>query len=232
MKEMNDERVSAKEAWERLDDFLGEAEMDRLEKLSPEEVQSELAAAGLLKEEGAEATKDVATGAPSGPKLAPAEPTSPAVVAARFDEEAPEGVPSGNVRSLEAHGDAKGRRSVARYVVYAAVAAVLGVAAAKGLGVFGDRHVVQPTPQERPTPREVPRREGPRDDDEARARAVALRGDAKRACDRSDWALCLKALGAARAADPSGDTAGDVQGLWDLANEGQRREDKGKGSGR
>jgi hypothetical protein len=90
MKDMNEKRVRATEVWERLDDFLGEAEMDRLEKLSPEEVRAELAAAGLLKEEGAETTRDVATEAPSGPKLAPAEPTSPAVVAARFDERAPE----------------------------------------------------------------------------------------------------------------------------------------------
>jgi len=178
-----------REVWQRLLDEAGEDEVERVTRLSPAEVEKQLAAHGF--EAGAERAK--------------ADAFLEDLVAGRIEEQA--GIATtgkaeekGAAQAVSAAVVAPPEKAPARAAPEpqrprTAIALLIAAtsAAAGGAVVYA---TMTPAGVGAPAP-----------DDVALAKAAEWRTKAGAACDAKDWAKCLAALDEARALDPAGDAA-------------------------
>lgn len=188
-----------REVWAALEDDALDAEMEAVLAMTPEERRRELEAAGF------DLDKVRAQADAVGAELAPpagAKPEPPAAAEpgphARAEPEPParaEPVQPARVTVL--------RPTWRRMAVIAPV----GLALAAGIAV-----VVSPYVTEQ-------RVSAHRPDDPSLVRARALRQEARDDCDARRWEACVQKLDDARALDPEGDGAEDVQSARRIARD-------------
>jgi len=211
---MPSEPRSSIDAWNSLVDLVDDADMDRIDAMSPEELDAALLAAGVsthdpkVRDFGAAGTSPVAA--------LPA-PTSGHDV--EHDAQVVDLAPVANDATVVPIGRKRNRFAVIRDVplVYPAAAVVLAILAANYLHLFGDPHAADPkdvpTPPDPSAPHVTPEPIGPTPIDPGAHPMTANqhRALATAACAAGKWETCGAELDEAAKSDPSGEKNADVK---------------------
>jgi hypothetical protein len=218
MSTMPSPQIDPIEAWNNLVEWADDAEYDALEAMSDEELDAKLAAIG---HNDPLAGDDVAPAPVSGVNLA--ADASGSQVAVATAAEPMNVVPFGPRRRRKILGLSP--LTLAGYAAAAAAATTVGVFAARALLV---PQTPGPKPEERPAPSAVPET---LPEPSTPLVATQLRDEAREACAREEWRLCLGKLDHAKDIDPAGDAAPGVTSLRQAAGAGLdrvRSQDEGK----
>ncbi len=215
---------TASELWDALDEATIDAELESALEKTPEENRRELVEAGFdldtvhaeadaffasLPAEARPAPAASSTEAPTAPTTVakpPAEaPTAPTTVA-KPPAEAPTS-PTTAAKPAAAPATASPPAKTAPRVWRMRIAIAVPTALALAAGVAVAIQSSSPSVVGTPPPRDT-------------LHAMALRREARDACEAHSWKTCLDKLDEARALDPSGDETPDVQTLRHEATEG------------
>ena len=211
---MPSEPRSSIDAWNSLVDLVDDADMDRIDAMSPEELDAALLAAGVsthdpkVRDFGAAGTSPVAA--------LPA-PTSGHDV--EHDAQVVDLAPVANDATVVPIGRKRNRFAVIRDVplVYPAAAVVLAILAANYLHLFGDPHAADPkdvpTPPDPSAPHVTPEPIGPTPIDPGAHALTANehRDLATAACAAGTWDTCGAELDAAAAREPDSEKLPNVR---------------------
>jgi hypothetical protein len=184
--------------WEALVDFAGDGELDRIDALTPDQVEAELAAAGLGK--GDPRFRRVPAAVASGPDAVPPSSASAPDLAHSLDLEPKPpsaGAPVIPITSRWRRFSPFGRIPF----VYAAAAVIFAVLMGYAVRNYVEnRHVADPNHPDPTVPHVTPAPEGPGAVDPVRQGKILLE-QAKQACAKADWTTCQARVAQAVTAD-------------------------------